>query len=147
MRPPLTLDALIEGQFCRIGQWQLDDTASLVLNGSAPNEPGVYAFVIDGIAHYVGVASTSLAKRLYFYCRPGGSQKTNIRLNAAICEAVTLGTTIDIYIATPPALQWSGWIISGPEGLEAGMIKTFALPWNQRGGSTNTAEPIPSFSE
>lgn len=147
MRPPLTVQTLVEGKFSQIGCWQLDDAASLVLDGTAPDEPGVYAFVMDGFAHYVGAASTSLARRLYFYSKPGGTQRANIRLNAAICEALTLGNPIDIYIATPPVLQWNGWAISGPEGLEAGIIMTYALPWNQQDASSITAEAIASLPE
>lgn len=82
---------------------------------------------------YVGLASKSLLQRLYFYGNPGSSQRTNIRLNALIRETLALGKAIEIHYACPPTLAWNGFTISGPEGLEAGLIQDFFLPWNMRG--------------
>ncbi|RYE38769.1 MAG: hypothetical protein EOP21_11660 [Hyphomicrobiales bacterium] len=67
MRPPLLVQTLVEGQFRCIGAWRIDATGVLEFDGIMPKEPGVYAFAMDGVAQYVGVASASLAKRLYFY--------------------------------------------------------------------------------
>jgi hypothetical protein len=39
---------------------------------------------------------------------------------------------IDIYTATPADLEWKGLPIHGSAGLEFGLIKKFALPWNVR---------------
>lgn len=133
MRPPLPVQTLIDGQFSRIGCWKLDEGASLALAGSAPDVPGVYAFARDNVAQYVGLAAASLAKRLYFYRKPGPTQSTNIRMNAALREVLAGGGSIDIFVATPPTLEWNGWRVSGPEGLEAGIIKDYDLPWNLRG--------------
>ena len=90
---------------------------------------------MNGFAQYIGVASVNLAKRLYFYRKPGPTQRTNIRMNAVLREGIAQGSAIDIYVATPPSLEWNGWTISGPEGLEAGIIKSYTLPWNMRGAS------------
>lgn len=144
MRPPLPVQSLLDGQFSHIGCWQLDESASLMLAGTAPDVPGVYAFAMNGLAQYIGVASTSLAKRLYFYRKPGPTQKTNIRMNSVLCEAIASGRGVDIFIATPPTLEWSGWRLSGPEGLEAGIIRNYDLPWNLRG---TTATRVPSASQ
>lgn len=149
MRPSLSVQTLLDGQFSRIGCWQLDERATLVLAGSAPDVPGVYAFVINGHAQYIGVASTSLAKRLYFYRKPGPTQKTNIRMNAALREALAGGRSIDVFVATPPTLDWNGWRVSGPEGLEAGIIKDYDLPWNLRGSTSkrvSTSSPSAAAS-
>lgn len=143
----LPVEILTRGQFSIIGSWKLDASASLVLVGTPPNEPGVYVFAMDGIAQYVGVASANLAKRLYFYRKPSPTQRTNIRMNAALREALARGSEIDIYIATPPALEWNGWPISGPEGLEASIIKTYALPWNVRGAASSvTSVSVPAHA-
>ncbi len=147
MRPPLAVQALVDGQFTRIGSWQLDEAKSLVLAGAAPDVPGVYAFTMAGVAHYVGVAAASLVKRLYLYRKPGPTQKTNIRMNAILRDALSGGSCIEVFIATPPALEWNGWSVSGPEGLEAGIIKNFALPWNLRGtASAQAVAPSPPTS-
>lgn len=134
MRQQLSTATLLQGQFRQIGSWQIDSTSALTLLGSAPDEPGVYAFTKDGVAHYVGVASGSLSRRLYFYRKPATTQRTNVRMNAILRETLMQGHLVDVFVATPPSLQWAGWLMSGPEGLEAGIIKTYALPWNMRGG-------------
>lgn len=143
MNPPLPVQTLLDGQFSHVGCWQLDESASLVLAGNPPDVPGVYAFAMSGLAQYIGVASTSLAKRLYFYRKPGPTQKTNIRLNAMLSNAIAGGSSIDIFVATPPTLEWSGWRLSGPEGLEAGIIKHYNLPWNLRGTTTTRVSSVP----
>lgn len=130
---PLTAEVLRAGEFKRIGHWSLVKGAFLTLAGAAPAERGVYAFCRNGVVQYVGVASTSLAKRLYFYTRPGASQVTNLRLNKLLCEALSAGAEVDIYVALPVDLEWHGWTISGPEGLEAALIRKYHLPWNKRG--------------
>ena len=141
MRNDLVVEILIKGHFSLIGSWELDAAELLVLAGAAPKEPGVYVFAMDGIAQYVGVASANLAQRLYFYRKPGPTQLTNIRMNAVLREALEKGRAIDIYTATPPQLEWSGWPVSGPEGLEAGIIRSYALPWNVRGAPSVAATP------
>jgi hypothetical protein len=105
----------------------------LIFAGNAPKHPGVYIFVQAGSARHVGVASRSLAQRLYMYSRPGISQRTNIRLNAALRDELAVGSIVDVYVANPPDLEWNGWKVSGAEGLEAAIIRNFRLPWNRRG--------------
>ncbi|RVK16988.1 GIY-YIG nuclease family protein (plasmid) [Ensifer adhaerens] len=130
-KPPLSVEILVEGGFRKLGRWMLSGD-SLVLEGPVPKEIGVYAFVKAGIAQYVGVATMGLSKRLYFYGRPGISQRTSQRLNAMI-KAELLGLhVIEIYVASPPDLEWSGLPVHGSAGLELGLIKKFALPWNMR---------------
>jgi hypothetical protein len=112
-----------------------------------PNEPGVYAFCIDGVAQYVGVASKSLSRRLYLYAKPGPTQSTNIRLNELLLAKARDEVSIDVLVATPPDLEWHGWPISGAEGLEAALIRNFHLPWNKRGSPDSrplTASAAPS---
>ena len=133
MAEVLTVDILTQRGFILVGQWQVDAANLLALSGAPPNVPGVYAFVMEGVAQYVGVASVSLAKRLYFYRKPGPTQATNIRLNAILCEAIVGGQNVEVYVATPPSLEWNGWTISGAEGLEAGIIKAYLLAWNRKG--------------
>lgn len=39
---------------------------------------------------------------------------------------------IEVFVATPPALEWNGLSIHGSAGLELGLIKAYSLPWNKR---------------
>ena len=131
-KPPLPVDTLIAGGFTFSGRWILSATNALVLDQPLPKGVGVYAFVKDGFALYVGVATMGLAKRLYFYGKPGVSQRTSLRLNGIIKNELLTTPAIDIYVAEPPDLEWNGLPVHGSAGLELGLIKKFALPWNMR---------------
>lgn len=131
--PELLLSQIADGGFVHTGRWVLNPEGVLVFAGNAPKQPGVYIFVQARTARYVGVASRNLAQRLYMYGRPGSSQRTNIRLNAVLRNELANGEIIDVYVASPPDLEWNGWKVSGAEGLEAAIIRGFRLPWNRRG--------------
>jgi hypothetical protein len=131
-KPPLVADTLIAGGFTLTGRWVLSSTGNLVLDQPFPEAAGVYAFTKDGIALYVGVATMGLAKRLYFYRRPGVTQRTSQRLNGIIKSELTTVPAIDVYTAIPPDLEWNGLPIHGSAGLELGLIKRYSLPWNMR---------------
>ena len=132
VRPALTIDHLLEGGFSLTARWLVaQDT--LRMDKAAPKERGVYAFVLDARAVYVGLATMGLSKRLYFYGKPGESQKTNMRLNALLRDEISSGSVIDIYTVTPPTLSWNGLPISGDAGLERGLIDAYHLPWNIHG--------------
>lgn len=131
-KPPLPVDTLIAGGFMFSGRWVLSATNDLVLDQALPKGVGVYTFVKDGIALYIGVATMGLAKRLYFYGKPGVSQRTSLRLNGIIKSELLTTPAIDIYIAQPPDLEWNGLPIHASAGLELGLIKKYALPWNMR---------------
>jgi hypothetical protein len=101
----------------------------------------VYAFAIDGLVHYVGLAATSVRRRLGFYRKPGASQRTNIRLNDLMRGKLRGGAVVEILLAHPPDQDWNGLRIKGAEGLEAGLIEHFDLPWNMRGSQTKLSAP------
>lgn len=94
---------------------------------------GVYAFSSGETVLYVGLASKGVAKRLYFYGRPGSTQRTSLRLNEAIRNELAAGAQIDILTAHPGDFQWNGLRVNGSAGLELGLIETYSLPWNIRG--------------
>lgn len=131
--PELLLSQIADGGFVHTGRWALNPQGALFFAGNAPKQPGVYIFVQAGTARYVGVASKNLAQRLYMYGRPGISQRTNIRLNGVLRNELANGEIIDVYVASPPDLEWNGWKVSGAEGLEAAIIRGFRLSWNRRG--------------
>jgi hypothetical protein len=132
IKPPLSVETLRHGGFETIGRW-LHEEERLVCPKGLPASGGVYAFSIGATVVYVGLASRSLVQRLYYYGRPGPSQRTNIRVNALIREASARGEDVDVHFACPPSFAWNGFTVSGAEGLEAGLIQNFMLPWNMRG--------------
>ena len=133
MKPRLTTDRLIRGGFKEVGCWELNSVRDLVHSIGLPKSAGVYAFVIDGVAQYVGLASKSLHQRLGFYRKPGASQRTNVRLNEIIRGKLAKGTIVQIFTAQPSDHEWNGFRVKGAEGLEAGLIDEFDLAWNMRG--------------
>lgn len=131
-RPSLTGDQLLRSGFELSARWGLRD-GDLVLDQPLPKGRGVYAFVKEGAALYVGLATMGLAKRLYFYRKPGVTQRTSQRVHQLIRVELQSVPSIDIYTAMPSNLEWNGLPVSGDAGLELGLIETFSLPWNIRG--------------
>ena len=131
-KPPLTVGALTAGGFELACRWTLVEGV-LVLSEPLTKARGVYAFVKNGAALYVGLATMGLAKRIYFYGKPGITQRTSQRLNGLLKAELLGGAEIEIYTAAPPNLSWNGLPVSGEAGLELGLIETFSTPWNMRG--------------
>lgn len=131
-KAPLTVGALMAGGFKLVCRWTLVDGV-LILSEPLPKARGVYAFVKDGAALYVGLATMGLAKRIYFYGKPGITQRTSQRLNGLLKAELLAGAQIEIYTAAPPNLSWNGLPVSGEAGLELGLIETYSTPWNMRG--------------
>jgi len=131
-KPELTEDVLSRAGFERSSTWSLAEGV-LKLDRPLPKAPGVYSMVKNGKALYVGLATMGLAKRFYFYSRPGKTQKTSLRINALLKSELNKSAEIAIYTAAPPDLQWSGLPVSGIAGLEQGLIEAYLLPWNIRG--------------
>ena len=132
-KPPLTVERLRDGGFEELGCWEVSEVNALRVSAPLPAKAGVYAFAIDGVVQYVGVAANSLKQRFGFYAKPGRTQTTSIRLNETIRGRTADGSTVQVLVAHPSDGDWNGLKISGPEGLEAGLIRDFDLPWNVRG--------------
>ncbi len=131
-KPPLPVQTLLDAGFRHACGWRLDDTGQLILTDALPKEVGVYAFAKDGVVMYVGVATMGLAKRIYFYAKPGVSQRTSLRLNEMIRCELQASRQIDVLVAHPEDMEWNGLPVHGAAGLELGIIKAFTLPWNMR---------------
>lgn len=132
-KPALTAQALLAGGFELTSRWKLNDGGNLSLEQPLPTRPGVYAFVRKGLAVYIGVASSGLARRLRFYVRPGVTQRTSLRVNARLVDELKAYGTIDILTASPPDASWNGWPVNASAGLEVGLISNYDVPWNLRG--------------
>lgn len=131
-KPPLSVETLRSGGFVSAGSWILSVDGRIELERPLPKEVGAYAFVVKGYAVYVGVATRSLATRFRSYLRPGSTQRTSLRLNTIIRDLLEQGGSVEIFVATPPDLEWNGLPIHASAGLELGLIKRFSLEWNSR---------------
>jgi hypothetical protein len=134
-KPPLLVEELERGGFEFSGRWVLGPDSSLVSDRPLPKAVGVYAFAREGVVLYVGVATMGLSKRLYFYGKPGSTQRTSQRINTELREALKVVPYVDIYTACPADLEWNGLPVHGSAGLELGLIKKYSLPWNVRSAS------------
>lgn len=131
-KPTLHVDHLLSSGFELAACWVAGDDGRIALDRALPKLPGVYAFAIGGVVQYVGLASIGLAKRTYFYARPGATQRTSLRLNALLLEHQATGTVVEVYVAMPPDGTWNSLPVDFCAGLELGLIRTFDLPWNKR---------------
>jgi hypothetical protein len=131
-RPILTSEYLLAHGFRREGAWSLAGYGVLMMDRTLDRGPGVYAFALDGVVLYVGVATRCIANRLGFYRRPATSQRTNVRLNALLLETLAKAEAIDVLVARPEPGSWNGLPINTCAGLELGIIHAFQLSWNQR---------------
>lgn len=132
-KPALTAEALLAGGFEVASRWVLSTDGKLALDRPLPHDPGVYVFILKGVAVYAGIASSGLARRLAFYIRPGVTQRTSQRVGARLAEELRTIDAIDILTASPPAAVWNGWPIDAAAGLEVGLISAYDLSWNLRG--------------
>lgn len=137
----LTVEHLLERGFQELDPWLVTD-GKLHAPRALPTKGGVYAFALGEEVQYVGLASKSLKQRLNFYCNPGVTQRTNLRLNGQIKELCQVGQRVRVLIAHPEDGTWNGLRLRGAEGLEAALIEDFHLSWNVRGsGSTKPGKP------
>jgi hypothetical protein len=131
-KPALSTDILLKGGFTLAARWQLAPDGRPQLDEMLPEDIGVYAFAFGGRVLYVGVATMGLRKRIYFYSKPGRSQRTSQRIHELIKRDLSSGREIEVYIALPPDSSWNGLPIHGSAGLELGLIRKYALAWNMR---------------
>lgn len=134
VREETAIDMLVDAGFTLLGSWVVADSG-IRLSTSAPKDPGVYAFVVDGAVKYIGLTKMGFARRMYSYSKPGSTQRTSQRINGIISEHSRAGAVVEIYIAVPPALEWNGLPIHAAAGLEAGLIDMIQPSWNKMGVS------------
>lgn len=132
VKPALTTGRLLDAGFCLSAVWIDNGSGAPCLSAKVPKSAGVYAFAVDGVAVYVGLASMGLSKRIYFYQRPGSTQRTSLRLNAMLCDLLREQRIVEIYTAMPEDGEWNGLPVDRCAGLELGLIRRFDLPWNKR---------------
>lgn len=131
-------ETLLKAGFRKVGAWTLRGDA-IVLGGDVPKETATYAVVVNEYVQYIGSATMGLKKRVYFYDKPGKTQRTSIRVNALIKDRLIAGDTVELIAAFPESTSWQGLPVDVVTGLEHGLIKKFCPPWNKRGA---TGQPL-----
>jgi hypothetical protein len=119
-----------------------DDFLSTQLTTNKNDNNVLYAFTIDSEVKYVGKSTKGLKKRIYFYCKPGPSQSTNIRLNKLIREMINNGKKVEIYCYFDAGkLRKGDFSINVAAGLEDGIIEALKPEWNIHKANSITPEP------
>jgi hypothetical protein len=125
--PPSTL---LEAGFRLIGEWAFAPAEKITLEGHAPDEPGIYAFVLGDVIVYVGVTLRSLQGRMRQYRRGDPRQRTSCRVNGLIKTALESGQNIKVLTATPEACEWNGLPVNTSAGMEVALIQLMKPEWN-----------------
>ena len=92
-----TVTISVKFQWQPLGQVGLDVRERLVFP-KVSSRPGLYSFLIERVGErgiYIG-ETDQLDRRFQHYRTPGPSQRTNIRLNALMSEALKIGAGISV---------------------------------------------------
>lgn len=130
---PVPVSRFAQAGFERVGACRLIANDAFDFTAQAPPDPGVYAFVVNGMIAYIGLTRRSLRQRLGHYVYGHEKQKTSARVKRLIIGALRKGDEVEVFIARPPDLEWNGLPVDGPSGLETALIRTIRPRWNQQG--------------
>lgn len=128
------MDRLIKIGFEDIGHWLIEN-GDLVytLKKQATQKNVLYAFAVDGEIKYIGKTTRTIAERMYGYKKPSGTQKTNIKNNKNILDALSLGKAVNIFVLPDNGLMHYGiFHLNLAAGLEDSLINTINPEWNGR---------------
>jgi len=117
------------------------DTSSERMIAAFSVSNALYAFTLRNQVLYIGKTTQSLSKRFQGYCNPQKKQSTNNKCNNAIREYLNRNEIISILVFAPPTdLQYRGYEINLPGGLEDILIRRFNPPWNGLNGGIAVTE-------
>ena len=127
-----TAKRLIAGGFDLSGQWKLDTASRARFVGEAPQQPGVYAFAVNGKVNYVGSAQRGIAKRLRHY-ENTQIRRTAFRIRGLITKKLKGGSKVAVLTIVPRPMRRKGLPVDPIAGLEEGLIRELRPNWNKRG--------------
>lgn len=136
------MDRLISIGFEGIGHWLIEN-GSLVytLKKQATQKNVLYAFAVDGEIKYIGKTTRTIAERMYGYKKPSDTQKTNIKNNKNILDALSLGKAVNIFVLPDNGLMRYGiFHLNLAAGLEDSLITTINPEWNGRQPKDSTPD-------
>src|SRR5438445_358348 len=120
----ISWEQLLKAGFRLLGEWMLDGQGAIKLGAIAPADPGVYAFAIEEMVVYVGLANSGLKTRFDQYRRGHKGQRTSSRVKGLIINALAGGQQIKVLIAMPGTSVWNGLPVNTAAGLQGGLIRT-----------------------
>lgn len=129
------LTRLLDAGFSEVGNWvRGEERAECKLVAEETSYNILYAFVFRDEVLYVGKTTIPLRDRMYQYQRPGPTQRTNIRVNAAITELLASGASISVYALPDPGdMEYRGFHLNLAAGIEDSVIREIQPKWNKTG--------------
>lgn len=140
----LTAEILLTLGFRDIGRWipaQREGCLDYVLDGTNTKADSIlldarnslYAFAMTDEVKYIGKTARTIRERFVGYRNPTTRQRTNLRNNRNIREALASGAVIRILVFNPISfLRYGDFEINLAAGLEDALIEAFDPPWNGR---------------
>ena len=118
--------------FVRAGVWRCEEgRLRLNLEGLGKCLNILYALVVEGEVMYIGKSVKTLATRMYGYCNPSTTQRTNVRNNRAMLDALAAGRTVEVYVLPDNGLlHYGGFHVNLAAGLEDSLIRDLRPAWN-----------------
>ena len=118
--------------FSKAGLWVMKQgSLCLELDKYGDHSPALYAFISVNRILYIGKTRQALKRRLYFYGKPGPSQRTNRRVNNLLVEQLKTIPSIDIYAFCPSIIKKIGiFKLNIPASLEDDIITKTRPLWN-----------------
>lgn len=131
----MSVSKLAKVGFRKVGCWSMgEERPEYELNAEKMTYNVLYSFVSGTEILYIGKTSVALRDRMYQYQRPGPSQRTNIRVNAAISEMLKTGSTVDVHTLPDPGdMEYKGFHLNLAAGLEDSLIRELKPTWNKTG--------------
>ena len=133
-QPSLTTAKLEAGGFRRAGTWHRDEVSgSIRFEGSEalPRQPGVYAYAVGGVVHYVGSAQHGIHGRLRHY-EIAKTMRTAYRVRQEILALLVVGQEVEVFVIVPEPMTLHGLPVDTVAGLEEGLIRFWRPFWNRR---------------
>ena len=140
---------LLELSFTEIGEFILSESDSIdvVFDSQKIKQSDsrnvLYAFVsisqdFESSVKYIGKTTKGVETRMYQY-KSGHGNSTNNRINKSITNLLQKNQHIKVFTLTDiPALQWGGYNLNLPAGLEDSLIYSFKPEWNNTHGISKT---------
>ena len=131
----MSVSKLAKVGFRKVGRWSMGkERPEYELDAEKITYNVLYSFVSDTEILYIGKTTIALRDRMYQYQRPGPSQRTNIRVNAAISEMLKIGSSVDVYALPDPGdMEYKGFHLNLAAGLEDSLISELKPTWNKTG--------------
>lgn len=146
------IDSLLQIGFQVIGQWSTSGSILKYVIEKHYNlmlmDKALYAFCCGQEVMYIGKTSKTLKHRFIGYCNPGLSQRTNRHKHEKIRYLLECNKTVQILVFTEShCLEWGGFSINLPAGLEDSLIDAFQPAWNGIGTSNDNESHFQTETE